>query len=180
VNRADATPHEPRRSPATGPTPGTPPPALTAVVLALFAVVLAVCAVAVIGETSARAVTSYAPVEATVVGEHGDERMVADRRGSRFETVRVVSVELADGARADLRSDDLEVGATATVYQGDAGEVFEAPPSRPGPLEWALCAAIVAATLLMAALTVRSVLALRHSATGRAGRSPASRCGRRR
>ena len=41
---------------------GYPPPALTAAVLALITVVLAVWAVAVIGETSALALASYTPV----------------------------------------------------------------------------------------------------------------------
>jgi hypothetical protein len=39
--------------------------------------------------------------------------------------------------------------------------VFETPPARPTVLEWALCAAIVAATVVMAIVTVRSVLRLR-------------------
>ena len=142
---------------------GNPPPALTALVLALFAVVLAACGVAAIVDTSARALTSYTPVEATVVGEHAEERLVADRRGSRSEPFRVVSVELPDGVGADVRSDDLVVGTTATVYLSDSGAVFEAPPARPGALEWALCAATVAAAIALAALSVRSVLRLRRS-----------------
>ena len=44
---------------------GYPPPALTAVVLALFAIALAVSAVAMIGQTSAGALASYTPVEVT-------------------------------------------------------------------------------------------------------------------
>ena len=98
---------------ATDDRAGYPPPALTALVLALFAVALAVCAVMMIGETSAGALASYTPVEATVVDEHTEERLVADRRGSSTEPFRVVSVELPDGVRADVRSDDLVVGATA-------------------------------------------------------------------
>ena len=58
---------------------GYPPPALTAAVLALIAVVLAVWAVVLIGETSARALASYTPVEATVVDEHTEERLFTDR-----------------------------------------------------------------------------------------------------
>jgi hypothetical protein len=142
---------------------GYPPPALTAVVLALFAVALAVCAVAVIGETSGRALVSYAPVAATVVDEHTEERLVADRRGSSNEPFRVVSVELPDGVRADVRSDDLIVGATATVYRSDSGAVFETPPARPGLLEWALCAATVVAAVVLAAASVRGVLRLPRS-----------------
>ncbi len=142
---------------------GNPPPALTAIVLALSAVVLAVCAVGVIIETSSRASTSYAPIEATVVGEHSDHRLVADRRGSSIESVRIVTVELPDEVRADLQSDDLAVGASATVYRSDSGAVFETPPARPGALEWALCAATVAAAITLAALSVRSVLRLRRS-----------------
>lgn len=140
---------------------GYPPPALTAAVLALITVALAVCAVVVIGETSARALASYTPVEATVVDEHTEEALVADRRGSSRVPFRVVSVELPDGIRADVRSDDLEVGATATVYRSDSGAVFETPPARPTLLEWALCAAIVVATVVMAIVTVRCVLRLR-------------------
>ena len=142
---------------------GYPPPALTALVLALFAVAFAVCAVVVIGETSARALASYTPVEATVVDEHTEERLVADRRGSSNEPFRVVSVELPDGVRADVRSDDLIVGATAAVYRSDSGAVFETPPPRPGLLEWALCAATVAAAVVLAAVSVRCVLRLRRS-----------------
>ena len=142
---------------------GYPPPALTALVLALFAVALAVCAVVMIGETSARALASYTPVEATIVDEHTEERLVADRRGSSTEPFRVVSVELPDGARADVRSDDLVVGTTAAIYRSDSGAVFETPPARPGVLEWALCAATVAAAVALAALSVRSVLRLRRS-----------------
>jgi hypothetical protein len=142
---------------------GYPPPALTALVLALFAVALAVCAVAMIGETSARALASYTPVEATVVDEHTEERLVADRRGSSNEPFRVVSVELPDGVRADVRSDDLVVGTTATVYRSDSGAVFETPPARPGLLEWALCAATVATAVALAVLSVRCFLRLRRS-----------------
>ena len=142
---------------------GYPPPALTAAVLALITAVLAVCAVVVIGEVSARALASYTPVEATVVDERTEERLVADRRGSSREPVRVVSVELPDGVRADVPSDDLVVGATATVYRSDSGAVFETPPGRPGFLEWALCAAIVAAAIVLAVVSVRSVLRLRTS-----------------
>ena len=142
---------------------GNPPPALTALVLALFAVVLAVSAVAVIVDTSARAVASYTPIEAKVVGEHSEDRLVADRRGSSSEPFRVVSVELPGGVRADVRSDDLAVGATATVSRSDAGAVFETPPPRPSWLQWALCAATVAAAVVMSVLTVRCVLRLRRS-----------------
>ncbi len=142
---------------------GYPPPALTAAVLALIAVVLAVWAVLALSETSARALESYTPVGAIVVDEHTETRLVADRRGSSSEPLRVVSVELPDGARADLRSDDLAVGASATVYRSESGAVFESPPARPGLLEWTLCAAIVAAAVVMTVVSVRSVLRLRPS-----------------
>lgn len=142
---------------------GYPPPALTAAVLALIAVVLAVWAVAVLGETSTRALASYTSVEATVVGERDEERLVADRRGSSPEQYRVVVVELPDGARADLPSEDLVVGATATVYRSDSGAVFASPPARPGPVEWILSAAIVAAAIVLAVVSVRCVMRLRPS-----------------
>lgn len=135
---------------------GYPPPALTVVVLGLIAVILTAWAVAVVVETTARAFTSYAPVEATVVDEHSEMRLVADRRGSSPEPIRVVTVELPHGARADIPSDDLAIGASVTVYGSDAGAVFETPPARPGLLEWVLCVAIVAAAVVLAALTVRS------------------------
>lgn len=142
---------------------GYPPPALTAAVLACIALALAILAIVAIGATSARALASYAPVEATVVDERTEQAIVADRRGNRVATYRVVSVELADGERADLRSDDLAVGATATVYRSDSGIVFETPPAPPGLLEWALCAATVAAAVLLAIMSVRIVLRLRGS-----------------
>ncbi|MFE5673331.1 hypothetical protein ACFQ58_17160 [Agromyces sp. NPDC056523] len=145
----------------TGDREGYPPPALTVVVLALGAVVFAVLAVVAIGETTARAFASYAAVEATVVDAHDEARVVADRRGSSTEMVRVVRVELPDGTRADLRNEDLEVGATAEVYVSDSGAVFEAPPARPGLLEWALCAAIATAAVVLATLSVRGALRLR-------------------
>lgn len=148
---------------------GYPPPAVTAAVLALIAVALAVWAVAVIGETSARALASYTPVEATVVDERTEMRLVADRRGSSPRPFRVVTVELHDGSHADVRSDDLTVGATATVYRSDSGAVFETPPARPGPLEWILCAAIVAAAVVLAFASARGVL--------RRPRSPSSDSG---
>ncbi|MEV1130950.1 hypothetical protein [Agromyces sp. NPDC049794] len=147
------TTHEPR----TDERAGYPPPALTAAVVGLLAVVLAVCAVIAIMETSARARASYTPVEVTVVDEHTEERVVADRRGSIREPTRVVSVELPDGARTDLRSDDLAVGTTATVYRADSGGVFETPPARPGLFEWSLCAATVAATVGLAVASIRSI-----------------------
>ena len=112
---------------------GYPPPALTAAVLGLIAVVLAVWAVAVIGETSARAFATYTPVEATVVDEHTEMRLVADRRGSSPEPFRVVTVELP-GARADVRSDDLTVGTTATVYRSDRARCSRPRPR--GPACW--------------------------------------------
>lgn len=142
---------------------GYPPPALTAAVLGIIAVVLAVVAVVMIAETSARAFGSYTPVEAGVVGEHGEQVVVADRRGNRTETVRVVTVELPDGAEADLRSEDLAVGTTATVYVDESGAAFETPPEPPGLLQWMLCAAVVGAAVVLGVLSVRSVLRLRSS-----------------
>ena len=142
---------------------GYPPPALSAVVLGLIAVILAIWAVAVIGETAARAFATYAPVEATVVDERTEMRLVADRRGSSPQPFRVVTVELPDGVRADVRSDDLALGTTATVYRSDSVAVFETPPARPGPLEWTLCSAILAASVVLALLSVRSALSLRSS-----------------
>ena len=130
--------------------------------LALFAVVLAVSAVAVIVDTSARALASYTPIEAKVVGEHTEERLVADRRGSSSEPFRVVSVELPDGVRADVRSDDLVVGATAAVYRSDSGAVFETPPARPGAGVDAVRGDRGGRGRL-AALSVRCVLRLRRS-----------------
>ncbi len=142
---------------------GYPPPALTAAVLALIAVVLGVCAVVALAETSARVLATYSPVEATVVDERAEQRVVADRRGSTRDSFRVVSVELPDGARVDLRSDDLAVGTTATVYRSDAGAVFEAPPAPPGILEWALCAAVSAIAIMLAIVSARLMLRLRRS-----------------
>lgn len=143
---------------------GYPPPAVTAAVLALIAVVLGVCAVIALGETSARALASYTPVGATVIDERTEEGLVADRRGSSREAFRVVSVELPGGARADLRSEELAVGTTATVYISDSGAVFVSPPARPGFLEWALCAAVVAAAIVLATGSVRFALR-RHPST---------------
>jgi hypothetical protein len=140
---------------------GYPPPALTAIVLAIIAVVLGVCAVIAISDTSARAFASYTSVEVLIVDEHTEEGLVADRRGSIRVPFRVVSVELPDGARADLRSDTLAVGTTSTVYRSDSGAVFETPPARPGFLEWALCAAIMAAAVALAVVATRGVLRLR-------------------
>jgi hypothetical protein len=142
----------------TGDRAGYPPPAVTAAMLALIAVVLGVCAVIAVSETSARALASYAPVEAVVVDERTEEGLVADRRGNSREAFRVVRVELPEGGRADLRSEDLVVGTTATVYRSDSGAVYETPPTPPGLLEWALCAAIVAATILLAIAAVRFAL----------------------
>lgn len=142
---------------------GYPPPAVTAVVLALVAVALGVCAVVALGETSARALALYTPVEATVVDEGTAERLVADRRGSSREAFRVVSVELPGGARADLRSEQLVVGTTATVYRSDSGAVYEVPPEPPGILEWALCAAVVAAAAMLAVAAVHFALRRRPS-----------------
>lgn len=140
---------------------GYPPPALTAAVLALIAVVLAVWAATVIAETAGRAFTSYTAVEATVVDERVDERLVADRRGSRPAPFRVVTLELADGSRTDVRSDAFVVGAAVTVYRDDTGAVFAAPPARPGVLEWTLCAAVTGAAVLLAIASVRIVRQLR-------------------
>ena len=94
---------------------GYPPPALTAVVLGIMAVVLAVVAIVMVAETSTRAFASFTPLRASVVDEHFEAQVVADRRGNRTDRVRVVTVELPDGALAELRSEDLAVGATATV-----------------------------------------------------------------
>ncbi|WP_173922096.1 hypothetical protein [Agromyces sp. Marseille-P2726] len=140
---------------------GYPPPAVTATVLAIMAAVLGVLAVVAIIQTSARATATYPPVEATVVAEHTEQAMVADRRGNGLESFRVVTVELPDGASADLRSDDLVVGDTATVYGSESGAVFETPPPKPGPFDWALCVAIVAAAGVLTVAAVRSVMRLR-------------------
>ena len=147
--------------PTDGRREGYPPPVLTAAVLALGAIVLALLAVFAITDTSARALTTYDPVEATVVDAHDEERLVADRRGSRTEDVRVVSVQLPDGTRADLRSEDLVVGTAVRVHVGDSGAVFEAPPPRPGLLEWSLCAATAGAAVVLATVSIRSALRLR-------------------
>ena len=144
---------------------GYPPPAVTAVVLALIAAVLGVGAIFALGETSARALASYTPVEATVVDARTEEGLVADRRGSTREVFRVVSVELPDGARADLRSEKLVVGTTVTVYRSDSGAVVVTPPARPGFLEWALCAAIVAAAIVLAIAAVRTARRVRRRST---------------
>ncbi|MFE6963555.1 hypothetical protein ACFVAJ_00490 [Agromyces sp. NPDC057679] len=140
---------------------GYPPPALTVAVLAVIAVALAVLAALALGDTAARASASYTPLEATVVDERIEEQTFAVRTGSRTATFRVVSVELPDGARADVRSDDLAVGASATVYLSATGAVFEHPPEPPGAFEWTLCAAAVAAAVVLAGLAVRSALRLR-------------------
>ncbi|HEX6955562.1 MAG TPA: hypothetical protein VF156_11835 [Agromyces sp.] len=140
---------------------GYPPPALTAAVLGLIAVILAAWAVAAIAETSVRAFASYTTVTATVIDERTETRLVADRRGSSPEPFRVVTVELTDGARADVPSDDLAIGASLTVHRSGAGAVFETPPARPGLLEWSLCVAIVAAAVALAAMAVRSARRMR-------------------
>ena len=142
---------------------GYPPPIVTAAVLGLIAALLAIWTVAVIGETSGRAFASYTPVDVTVVDERIEEGLVADRRGSTRAPFRVVTVELPDGVRADLRSDDLAVGPTATVYRSDAGAVFEMRPAPPGPLEWGLSAATLAAAVVVTSMAVRSVGRLRSS-----------------
>jgi hypothetical protein len=136
---------------------GYPPPALTAAVLGIMAVVLAVVAIFMVAETSTRAFASFTPLRATVVDEHSVAQVVADRRGNRTDRVRVVTVELPDGALAELRSEDLAVGATATVYLSDSGAAYETPPEPPGLLEWMLCATVAAAAVLLAVLSVRSV-----------------------
>ena len=142
---------------------GYPPPALTAAVLALLAVVLAVVGISALVDTSARAFATYTPLEASVVDEHDEQLIVADRRGSRTETVRVVTVELPDGGRADLRSADLGVGTTATVYASSTGAVFEAPPGPPSLLEWMAGVAAVAAGVVLGVLSMRVVLRVRRS-----------------
>ena len=55
------------------------------------------------------------------------------------------------------------VGTTATVYRSDSGAVFETPPARPTMLEWALCAVVVAAAVVLAILAVRGMLRLRRA-----------------
>lgn len=145
----------------SGDRDGYPPPALTSVVLAIITAVLAAWAVAVIAETSARAFATYTPVEATVVDERIEQRLIVDRRGSTRAPFRIVIVELPNGVRADVRSEDLSVGAAATVYRSGTGDVFEDVPAPPGLLEWALCVAITAAGLVLATVTVRGILRLR-------------------
>ncbi|MEI5584894.1 MULTISPECIES: hypothetical protein [unclassified Agromyces] len=135
---------------------GGPPRALTAAVLALLAVVLAGWAVVVIGETTARALASAEPVRVAVVDERVEERLVADRRGSTRAPFRVVTVELPEGGRAELRSEGLAVGSTVTVYRSDGGALSEFPPARPGLLEWGLSAAVAAAAVVVGIGAVRS------------------------
>ncbi|WP_438856293.1 hypothetical protein [Agromyces sp. M3QZ16-3] len=143
---------------------GVPPRLLTAAVLAIGAVALAIAAIIATGETTSRAITSTSPVAATVVGEYTEERLVADRRGSRFAPFRYVVVELPDGTTADVRSDDLAVGADAALYRSAAGDVFETPPDAPGPLEWAVCASAVAGAMALGAGSVRAVAPSRRRA----------------
>ena len=72
-------------------------------------------------------------------------------------------MELPDGIRAEVRSDGLAVGTTTTVYRSDSGAVFGPHPQRPSLFEWALCAAIAAAAVVLAVATVRGVRRLRRS-----------------
>ncbi|MFC9917857.1 hypothetical protein [Agromyces binzhouensis] len=149
-----------RRTPVRA---GYPPRRLTAVVLAIGAIALGAFAVSAIGETTSRAITSTSPVAVVVVGERTEERLVAHRRGSRYAPFRFVIVELPDGTTADVRSDDLAVGADAAVYRSSTGDVFETPPQAPGPLEWAVCASAVAGTLALGAGAVRSMVPAKQS-----------------
>ncbi|BDZ53501.1 hypothetical protein [Agromyces marinus] len=152
--------------------PGYPPLGLTAAVLALGAILLGSAAVVGIAEVSARASASYEAVVASIVDEGSEQQLVADRRGSRQAQYRVVSVELADGTRAEIRSDDLAVGERATVYRSTGGTIAATIPDPPGPLEWAVCAGAVLGALALAVASVRTIL------PARTGRSPATRCGR--
>ena len=142
---------------------GYPPPALTVAVLALITLALAVCTVVVIGDTVGRAFASYTPVEASVVDEHTEQRIVADRRGNNTDVVRIVTVELPEGIRADVPSDDLAVGSDATVYLSGSGAVFASPPPPPSVLEWALCALVLTATIVLGVVTVRAAGRLRRA-----------------
>ncbi|WP_353828882.1 hypothetical protein [Agromyces sp. SYSU T0242] len=139
---------------------GYPPRRLTALVLAVGALALGAAGIGAIGETSGRAALATEPVTAIVVDERVDERLVADRRGSRLVPFRIVGVELPDGSLAEVRSDTLAVGSTATVYVGGPGTAFETPPEPPGPLEWTVGAAAIAGGVT---LMTGSALALRRS-----------------
>lgn len=143
---------------------GYPPPAVTAAVLAILAVVLGVVAVGAIVDTSARATETVTAVEVTVLHERTEEQTTIGRRGSITAPYRVVAVELPSGGLAELRSDDLEVGSTATVYRTESGRIVEAPPPPPGALEWGLCTAAAAAAVVLAIAAIR--------AAGRARRKP--------
>lgn len=140
---------------------GTPPPAVAAAVLAVLAVLLAAWTVAAVAETAARASTASTPVQAVVVDERVEERVVGDRRGSRPAPFRIVVVELPDGTRADLRSEELAVGAEVTVHRDDAGRVFARPPAAPGLLEWSLCTALAASSVLLAVASLRAAVRAR-------------------
>lgn len=143
---------------------GYPPRRVTAAVLAIGAIALGAIAVVAIGEAVSRATMSISPVEAIVVGERTEERLVADRRGSRYAPFRYVSVELPDGTTAEVRSDDLAVGADAEVYRSDAGAVFETPPDAPGPIEWTVCVSAAAAALALGTASVRTMSPARRQA----------------
>ncbi|WP_400993489.1 hypothetical protein [Agromyces sp. GXQ0307] len=148
----------------TAPRAGYPPRRVTAAVLAIGAIALGAIAVVAIGETVSRATMSTSPVEAIVVGERTEDRLVADRRGSRTSPFRYISVELPDGTTADLRSDDLAVGADAEVYRSDSGAVFETPPEAPGPIEWAVCVSAAAGALALGTASVRTMSPARRQA----------------
>ncbi|MRX42674.1 hypothetical protein [Agromyces kandeliae] len=150
----------------TDPRAGYPPRWLTAVVLAIGAVALGIAAVAAIGDTAARAAASTSPVTATVVGERTEDRLVADRRGTRYVPFRFVVVELPDGTSAEVRSDELVVGADATVHRTDSGTVSETPPEPPGPLEWAVCATAVGGAVVLAAGSLRVLSRPRRPGSG--------------
>ncbi|GAA1059768.1 hypothetical protein [Agromyces bracchium] len=137
---------------------GLPPRRVTAAVLAIGAVALAIAGIVALGETVSRAITSTSPVAATVVGEYTEDHLVADRRGSRYAPFRYVIVELPDGTTADVQSDDLAVGADAEVYRSGTGDVFETPPQAPGAIEWAVCASAVAGAIALGAGSVRAMV----------------------
>lgn len=124
-----------------------------AVVLAL-ALVIGGYGLALLGMNVYKLTESYDSVQVTVTEEYRDRVLVGTRRSRHWQDARFVRAELAGGETGSLRSDDLEVGSTAEVFQSTrSGNLYEEEPGGPGALAWVIAVGVLLAGVLAAAVS---------------------------
>lgn len=108
----------------------------TALIWLLFTALFLGAGIWFLQGTYRQASATYDEVTVTATGEHTEKMRQGSRRSARLVDARFVDVQLPDGSTGKVRSDDIQVGSEATVYQAESGKLTESEPDGPGILEW--------------------------------------------